>query len=48
MNQLLFVFLFLQEQRKKKKNDMESKEEKKMEDAIWKSNIIVTMAPFNM
>ena len=43
MNHLLFSFWFLQELRKKK-NYMESEEEKKMEDAIWKSNWIVTMA----
>ena len=31
-----------------KKNDMESEEEKKMEDARWKANRIVTMATVNM
>ena len=47
MNHLLFAFWFLQELRKKK-NDMESEEEKKMEDARWKANRIVTMATINI
>ena len=47
MNHLLFTFKFLQELRKKK-NDMESEEEKKMEDARWKANRIVTMATINI
>ena len=40
INQLLFASRFLQEQRKKK-NEMKTEEEKKMEYAIWKANIIV-------
>ena len=47
MNYLLFAFWFLQEL-KKKKNEMESEEEKKMEDARWKANRIVTMATINI
>ena len=47
MNHLLFAFWFLQEVRKKK-NDMESEEEKKMEDARYKANRIVTMATINI
>ena len=47
MNHLLFAFWFLQELRMKK-NDMESEEEKKMEDARWKANRIVTMATINI
>ena len=31
-----------------KKNDMESEEEKKMQDARWKANRIVTMATINI
>ena len=31
-----------------KKNDMESEEEKKMPDARWKANRIVTMATLNI
>ena len=46
MNHLLFAFWFLQELRKKN-NDMESEEEKKVEDARWKANKIVTMATIN-
>ena len=47
MNHLLFAFWFLQELRKKK-IDMESEEEKKIEDARWKANRIVTMATINI
>ena len=47
MNYLLFAFWFLQELRKKK-NEMESEEEKNMEDARWKANRIVTMATINI
>ena len=47
MNNLPFASWFLQEQRMKK-NDMESEEEKKMEDARWKANRIVTMATLNI
>ena len=47
MNHLLFAFWFLQELRKKK-NEIESEEEKKMEDAKWKANRIVTMATINI
>ena len=47
MNHLLFAFWFLQELRKKK-NELESEEEKKMEDARWKANRIVTMATINI
>ena len=32
----------------KKKNNMESEEEKKIEDARWKANIIVAMATINI
>ena len=47
MNHLLVASCFLKEQRKKK-NDMDTEEEKKIEDAIWKANIIVTMATINI
>ena len=47
MNHLLLAFWFLQEVMKKK-NDMESEEEKKIEDARYKANIIVTMATINI
>ena len=47
MNHLLFAFGFLQELRMKK-NDMESEKKKKMEDARWKANRIVTMATVNL
>ena len=47
MNYLLFAFRFLQELRKET-NDMESEEEKKMQDARWKANRIVTMATINI
>ena len=47
MNHLLFASWFLQDQRKKK-NEMETEEEKKMEDSIWEANLIVTMATNNI
>ena len=40
MNPLFFAFWFLQELRIKN-NDIESEEEKNMEDARWKANRIV-------
>ena len=43
MNHLFFASWFLQEHRNKK-NEMTTGEEEKMEDTIWKANIVVTMA----
>ena len=47
MNRLLFASIFLKELRNKK-NETETEEEKKMEDAIWKVNSIVTMAAIDI
>ena len=43
MNHLLFGFWFLQELRMKK-NDIESEDEKKIEEARWEADKIVTRA----
>ena len=47
MNHLLLAFWFLQDLRMKK-NDIESEEEKKIDNVRWKANRIFTMAIINL